>query len=174
VLRLWPPALRERSFAWFEWQGVFNRDYEAAGRQAALAELWAVLEQTDLTTLPLLQLDSEPRIRATARTRHLQGGVHPALAFHLGAAALAARDYESAARFFAASREEANRFHSALLLRALALGLAGRRAEALEAVESVPVESLPAHARPWREWLLKHLASGGEAAGSGGRRNAGP
>jgi hypothetical protein len=172
VLRLWPPALRERSFAWFEWQGVFNRDYDAAGRKEALAELWAVLEQTRLTTLPLLQLDSEPRIRATARTRHLQGGAHPALAFQLGAAALADRDYEAAARFFAAAREQGNAFHSPRLMRALALGLAGRRAEALEAVESVPVESLPAHAHAWRQWLLERFASGGEAAPSGGRNTA--
>jgi len=173
VRRIWPPELRERTLGWFAWQGVFNRDYEAAARPEALAELWAVLEETPLVTLPLLQLDSEPRIRATARSRHLQGGVHPALAFHLGAAALADRDYEGAARFFAAAREEGNAFHSPRLMRALALGLLGRRDEALAAVDAVPVASLPAHARPWREWLRARLASGGGAAAGGGR-NASP
>ena len=108
-------------------------------------------------TLPLLQLDSEPRIRATARSRHVEGGVHPALAFHLGAAALADRDYLGAARFFAAAREEGNAFHSPRLLRALALGLAGRRGEALAAALAVPADGVPAHARPWRSWLIERL-----------------
>jgi spermidine synthase len=166
ALRLWPPGVRERSFFWFAWQGVFNRDYEAAARPEALAELWEVLEKTPLATLPLLQLDSEPRIRATARTRHVEGGVHPALAFHLGAAALADRDYEAAARFFAAAGEQGNAFHAPRLLRALALGLLGRRGEALAAAVSVPPDSLPAHARPWRLWLTEHLANGPAAGGA--------
>ena len=158
--RLWPSALRERTRAWFEWQGVFNRDYEAGGRAEALAELWAVLERTPLTTLPLLQLDSEPRIRATARMRHLEGGSHPALAFHLGAAALADRDYLAAARFFAAAGEQGNTVHSPRLLRALALGLGGDQENALAAVRTIPPDSLPPHARPWRDWLEGRLMGG--------------
>jgi predicted membrane-bound spermidine synthase len=158
--RIWPAGLRERTAAWFAWQGVFNRDYEAAARPQALAELWAVLEATPLRTLPLLQLDSEPRIRETARQRHLEGGVHPALAFHLGAAALAGRDHEAAARFFAAAREEGHAFHSPRLMRALALGLAGRRDLALAAVAAVAAADLPPHSRPWREWLAERLARG--------------
>jgi spermidine synthase len=164
VHRLWPPLLRERTLPWFEWQGVFNRDYERAGRPNALADLWRVLEATPLVTLPLLQLDSEPRIRTTARSRHVEGGVHPALAFQLGAAALADRDYEAAARFFAAAREQGNDFHSPRLMRALALGLAGRRGEALAAVESIPVASLPPHAVAWRTWLAERLAAGEQPA----------
>jgi hypothetical protein len=157
VRRLWPPALRERTPDWFAWQGVFNRDYDAAGRPDALEDLWQVLSETKLRTLPLLQLDSEPRVRATARTRHLQGVTHPALAFHLGAAALGDRDYASAARFFAAAREEGNTFHSSRLLRALALALAGDATEALTAVRTIPEQSLPPHARPWRDWLERRL-----------------
>jgi hypothetical protein len=173
VRRLWPPGLRERTLAWFAWQGVFNRDFEAAARPEALGELWEVLHATSLRVLPLLQLDSEPRIRATARARHLEGGVHPALAFHLGAAALADRDYEAAARFFAAAREVGNPFHSPRLLRALALGLLDRRAEALAAVEAIPAASLPPHAHAWREWLHARLVQGvGREPGAG--RYTGP
>jgi predicted membrane-bound spermidine synthase len=163
VRRLWPPPLRERTLSWFAWQGVFNRNYDTAGRSDALAELWQVLSATKLETLPLLLLGSEPRIRATARSRHLQGGVHPALAFHLGAAALADRDYEGAARFFATG-VDANGFFSTLLLRALALGLAGHRVEALAAVESIPAASLPPHAGPWRDWLHAELLRRATAA----------
>ena len=165
------PACASGRSAGSRGQGVFNRDYEAAARPEALAELWAVLAKTPLVTLPLLQLDSEPRIRATARSRHVEGGVHPALAFQLGAAALADRDYEAAARFFAAAREQGNAFHSPRLLRALALGLAGRRAEALAAALAVPADGSPAHAGPWRQWLTERLANGSGA--SGGPR-AGP
>ena len=160
VRRLWPAELRDGTYGWFAWQGVFNSDYEAGARPEALAELWAVLQATRLRTLPLLLLDSEPRIRATARSRHVEGGVHPALAFHLGAAALADRDYGAAARFFAAAREEGHAFHSARLLRALALALAGRVQEARLAVDSVADSSLPPHARPWREWLAARLSAG--------------
>jgi spermidine synthase len=163
VAGLLPEPLRARSLGWFAWQGVFNSDFEAPTRPQALEELWAVLEGSRLTTLPLLQLDSEPRIRATARTRHLQGGVHPALAFHLGAAALADRDYAAAARFFAAAREEGQAFHSPRLLRALALGLGGQVSEARAALSAIPPASLPAHALPWRGWLEWRLGAGASA-----------
>jgi spermidine synthase len=159
VARLWPETLRARSPEWFAWQGVFNREYEAASRPEALEELWQVLAASRLTTLPLLQLGSEPRIRTTARTRHLQGGVHPALAFHLGAAALADRDYDAAARFFAAAREAGNAYHSPRLLRALALGLGGHLGEARAALSAIPPASLPPHAVPWRTWLEGRLAA---------------
>jgi predicted membrane-bound spermidine synthase len=158
VRRLWPPGLRERTLPWFRFQGVFNRDYDAPDRPEALAELWAVLTQTRLRTLPLLQLGSEPRVSATARRRHLEGGSHPALAFHLGAAALSDRDYEAAARFFAAAREEGNPFHPPRLLRAFALALAGRRDEALAGVLTLPAPTLAVHAQPWHEWLRDGLA----------------
>ena len=61
------PALRERTFGWFAWQGVFNRDYEAAARPEALAELWAVLEATplrDAAAAAARQRAADPRDRA--------------------------------------------------------------------------------------------------------------
>jgi hypothetical protein len=164
-----PETLRARSLAWFAWQGVFNRAYEAANRPEALEELWQVLAASRLTTLPLLQLGSEPRIRTTARTRHLQGGVHPALAFHLGAAALADRDYDAAARFFAAAREAGNAFHSPRLLRALALGLGGHASEARAALSAIRPASLPPHAVPWHAWLEGRLADGAEGPAAAAR-----
>lgn len=159
--RLWPPALRERSLAPFEWRGVFDRDGEGPTRASALAELWAVLDRSSLQTLPLLLVDSEPRLAAIARARYAEGGRHPALAFHLGAAALAARDYSGAARFFAECGPEAIGAHSPVLLRGLAEGLSGRTAEALALVQSVPPAELPAHAVAWREWLVGRLRGGG-------------
>jgi predicted membrane-bound spermidine synthase len=157
IRRIWPEALRERTPAWFEWQGILNRDYEAAARPDAMADLWAVLRRSPLRTLPLLQLDSEPRITAIARARRAEGDRHPALAFQLGAGALADRDYELAARLFEEAGESGSAFHPAGLLRGAALGLAGRTAEALTLVESLPPDRLPPHAVPWRAWLIDRL-----------------
>jgi spermidine synthase len=157
VARLWPEGLRSRTPSWFAWRGVFDRDFDEAGRPGALADLWAVLEGSSLRTLPLLQLDSEPRISAIAREGWARGDRHPALAFHLGAAALAERDYVEAARFFGEAGSDANPFHPSSLLRALALGLDGRVADALALVESASPAGLPPHAVPWRAWLLGKL-----------------
>ncbi len=166
VRRLWPPALRERTQAWFDWQGVFDRDWAGASRPEALADLWTVLEGSPLRTLPLLQMDSEPRLTAIARARRAQGERHPVLAFHLGAAALAERDFVGAARFFEEAGTASVGFHSPALLREVALGLGGRGAEALAFAESLPPSSLPPHALPWRAWLIERLrsASGGARA----------
>ncbi len=153
VRRLWPPALRERTMASFEWRGLLDLDYEAATRPAAIADLWAALERSRLRTLPLLLMDSEPRLAVIARARHAEGERHPVLAFHMGAAALAERDYPAAARFFEEVGSASVGFHSPVLLRGVALGLARRRAEAGAVVASVPPTDLPPHAVPWRDWL---------------------
>jgi hypothetical protein len=152
IRRLWPVALRGRTMPWFDWQRVFNDDFERWHRPAALAQLWDVLEHTSLRTLPLLLLDSEPRIRDIARIRASAGDRHPALSHHLGIAALADRDFEAAARHFG---EADSREHPPGLLRALALGLGGRREEALETLRGL--EDLPPHAAAWRGWLEERL-----------------
>ena len=167
--RLWPEGLRERTVAWFEWRGVFDRDFDTAGRPEALADLWAVLQGSSLRTLPLLQLDSEPRLTAIGRRRQAAGDRNPALAFHLGAAALADRDYAEAARLFEEAGEGGNGFHPSPLLRGVALGLAGRSGEALALVEATSAAGLPPHSVPWREWLLDRLREGGRPLREGGR-----
>lgn len=163
VRRLWPPALRERTTSSFMWRGMSDRDYEAPTRPAAMADLWAALEGSSLRTLPLLQLDSEPRLAAIARMRYAQGDRHPVLAFHVGAAALADRDYAPAARFFDEAGPANVGFHVPGLLRGVALGLAGRNAEALKVVESLRPGDLPLHAGPWREWLAGRLRDRAQA-----------
>jgi predicted membrane-bound spermidine synthase len=159
VSRLWPPGLRERTPTSFEWRGVFDRDYDDPTRASAIADLWATLERSRLRTLPLLLMDSEPRLTAIARARHAEGQRHPVLAFHLGAAALAERDYAAAERFFDETGSRTVGFHSAPLLRGVAFGLAGRVGEALALAESVPPASLPPHALAWRAWLIERLRS---------------
>lgn len=161
-----PPGLRERALPAFEWRGVLDRDYDDGARPGALGDLWGLLERTRLRTLPLLLLGSEPRVSAIAVARHAEGRRHPALAFHLGAAALSGRDYEGAARFFEEAGTGHGGFHPPGLLRASALGLAGRRQDALAVALAVDEASLPGHARPWRDWLVGRL--GGSPGGGGG------
>jgi spermidine synthase len=164
VSRLWPPSLRERTTASFEWRGMLDRDYEAPARPGAIADLWRALEASSLRTLPLLLLDSEPRLAATARMRYAQGDRHPVLAFHLGAAALADRDYAAAARYFEEAGPASVGLHVPGLLRGVVLGLAGRNAEALSVVEALRPGDLPLHAGPWREWLARRLRDRAGAA----------
>lgn len=167
VRRLWPAGVRERTPASFEWRGLLDRDHDDPMRPGALADLWAVLERSRLRTLPLLLADSEPRLAAIARSRRAEGERHPVLAFHLGAAALAERDFAAAARFFEEAGSAPVGLHSPVLLRGLALGLAGFSAEALAVSRSVPPEGLPTWARPWREWLFGRLGAANDGATAG-------
>jgi hypothetical protein len=169
---LFPPGLRERALPAFEWRGVLDRDYDDGAQPGALADLWGLLERTRLRTLPLLLLGSEPRMSAIARARYAEGQRHPVLAFHLGAAALAGRDYEGAARFFEEAGTARGGFHPPGLLHASSLGLAGRREEALALAVAVDPGSLPGHARPWREWLIGRL--GGSPGGGRGAAGGAP
>jgi predicted membrane-bound spermidine synthase len=171
VRRLWPAGVRERTPPSFEWRGILDRDYEDPMRAGALADLWAVLERSRLRTLPLLLMDSEPRLATIARARQAEGERHPVLAFHRGAAALAERDFAAAARFFEEAGSSPVGLHSPVLLRGLALGMAGFPAEAFAVSRSVPPEGLPTWARPWREWLIDRLgaANDREKAGRPGR-----
>jgi hypothetical protein len=162
VRRLWPETLRERSAAWFGAQGAFDRNFGDAPRPGALADAWQVLDATPLRCLPLLLLQSEPRLRDIARRREGEAAGHPVLAFHLGVAALADRDYGRAEQLFAAAGPGGNEVYPPALLRALALGLGGRRDEALAQLAAWPAEALPPHARPWREFLLARLAAGAD------------
>jgi len=124
-----------------------------------LQEASACAERSPLRTLPLLLMDSEPRLAAIARARHAEGERHPVLAFHLGAAALAERDHAAAAHFFEEAGPASVGFHSPVLLRSVALRLAGRGAEALTLAESLAPAGLPPHARPWRDWLIAFIFS---------------
>jgi hypothetical protein len=155
IRRLWPRALAERTTPWFRWQRTFDEDFRDGRRLGAMLDLWDVLEETPLEVLPLLLLDSEPRIRDIALAREAAGDRHPALSHHLGAAALAERDYETAARHFALA---SSRTHPPALLRALAVGLAGRPSEALETLQGVDERELPDHARAWLSDLVIRLA----------------
>lgn len=158
IRRLWPADLREQAPAWFPLQGIWNADFDQPLRPLALAELWAVLEDTSLRTLPLLLADSEPRLRSIARARRASGDEHPMLAFHLGVAALADHDYAAAGDLFRRAGRQSGSVFPAPLLRALALALGGQLAEAEVVASGLPAEAGSPLAE-WKRWLLLKLRS---------------
>lgn len=83
----------------------------------------------------------------------------PGLAEGLGPVAIAERDYAAAARFFEDAGSAGVGFHSPVLLRGVALGLAGRMTEVLALAESLSPADLPPHARPWKDRLIERLRS---------------
>jgi spermidine synthase len=159
--RVWPPAVRARTMPWFRWQAVMSADYDAWARPTAIADLWDVLASTSLRTLPLLLVDSEPRIRAIARIRYAEGDRNPVLSQHLGVAALADRDYARAADDFEDAQADSGLLQPPALLRALALGLGGRPESARQLLDAIPPGTLPSYAEPWRASLLAKLPSAG-------------
>jgi predicted membrane-bound spermidine synthase len=158
VRGMWPLALRERTAGWFAAQATLDRSFDDGRRPGALADAWQVLGETRLRRLPLLLLESEPRLRDIARQHAADAAGQPILAYQLGVAALGDRDYASAERWFALASPGGSAVYPPELLRALALGLGGRGAEALAVAKALPVDALPPHARPWRAWLVAKLS----------------
>jgi len=101
----WPPALRERSLDYFEYQRILNESTSARPPRAKplhrrIAELDRVLSKTSLRTLPLFQQGVTPdQVRIAAR--HGVDEAAPELDRVLAAGALAERDFSLAAQHFA-------------------------------------------------------------------------
>jgi spermidine synthase len=127
VARHWPAALRQRTFAYFEWQqqidaGFLTLSFWDPPSMAGLRELDSVLTRTPLRTLALWLMGTgvaEQAVVAAAAARNER------MEESLGLGALAARDYSGAADAFARAPGAAN-----LYRRAYALSLAGRTREA--------------------------------------------
>jgi spermidine synthase len=127
VAALWPPALRQRSLASFEWEGWLDQGmWEGLAWQPpstrGLTELDRVITRTPLLTLPLWLLGTNVDEQRTVSVLAEEGKRHEEL---LGLGALAARDYERAADLFA----RADLGSGNTCRRAYALALAGRRGE---------------------------------------------
>jgi spermidine synthase len=145
----WPPDLRQRSLAYFEYQGMINDLVGARSQRidpvARIERLHAVLTRTPLETLPLWLLEVDDDLLA-ASDRLLARGDPEALHLQaLAGRAFARRDYERAATLLARLRAQlassgagfASRF--ALHREALATCLAGHPEAARATVRSAPV-----------------------------------
>jgi hypothetical protein len=125
VRRVWPPELRERTLGFFSYREAF--DGIASGEPLAdhAAMVRRVLAESSLSTLALVLAFSEPAKVDIARRADAAGRRDAAVEYHLGAGALAERRYKAAAAHFDAVLALDPRPGPAVMLRDIALDLAG-------------------------------------------------
>lgn len=153
---LWPPALRLRTAEAFAPQAILD-DACVWGRLNPIEALHGVLTLSSLRTLPLILMGTEPAVQRIAVPLYEAGARDPGLEFEVGAQAMSARDYETAAEHLAFVTE-ASRSLQARLLRTLALGLLGRDDEARQCLNSIDHNALSpgaAHTAGWLDRLLQ-------------------
>src|SRR5690606_36158831 len=135
VREAWPPALRERTLAWFDAQAILNRlmasQPQPVPARQRTAELDALLTDTDLRTLPLWLLGLT-REQLAIVERRLAAGLDPE-ELHLIALAprdLVARRFDAAARRYDRLLRRNARDREALTWRLYALARIGALEEA--------------------------------------------
>jgi len=167
VARLWPPTLRSASLAFFDEQAAYNQvlNFKIAPLDH-LTEIHRWITQTQLETLPLWYLGSDENHQRAAARAWAAGRRSAAIHYHLGASALAQRDFVGALTHFRAVGEGDPYTELARLLEVYLLALDGRceRAEALAEERGLerggggPTESFAT--------LLRELCPPRNAAGS--------
>jgi spermidine synthase len=156
IRRAWPEGLRERSLAYFDFQGSIND--VGTRRQFSIPEwierLHETLSRTDLETLIIWQLgDTTDRLDAVDRLLAKGKPRHPYRRF-LAKRAFADRDYDLAARYLATKPGKRIRSLTEFYLRVYALCMAGKVSEAeraaLDALRWLPDN---ADRRQYFAWL---------------------
>jgi predicted membrane-bound spermidine synthase len=142
IRRAWPEGLRERSLAYFDFQGAINDI--GTRRQFTIREwierLHEILTQSDLETLVIWQLgDTADRLEAVDRLL-AQGKPRFRYRRFLAKRAFADRNYDLAARYLATKPGKPIRSVTEFYLRVYALCMAGKVSEAEKVVREV---------RPW-------------------------
>jgi hypothetical protein len=156
VRRLWPGALIAKSAPFFALQGIINRVMvEGSNPLRHIAELNALLTQTDLRRLPLWALGSNDALQRAADAENDGSGM---VEYVLGERLLVARNYSAAASYL---REAQRRgFHpvAARPLEVYALCLAGNLEAARERVPAT-ASSDPEELAFWN-WIESHFGVG--------------
>ena len=137
VAHLWSESLRRASLPYFAIQDTINHMLPGEPRLDVVANLpllHQVLTRSTLRTFALWLLGSGASEQQATSAAAAKGWRDPDLDYHLGAGALADRDYIHAeARFQAGQKQQATR-REFLYLRIYALCMAGRREEAHQLV----------------------------------------
>jgi predicted membrane-bound spermidine synthase len=156
VRRLWPEALIAKSGPFFVLQGVVNRVIlEGANPLRHIAELTALLSQTDLRRLPLWALGSNDALQRAADAGDDGSGM---VEYAMGERLLVARNYSAAATYL---REAQRRGFQSLAVRPLevyALCLAGNLQGARERVPATA--SADPEERLFWTWIRTHFGVG--------------
>jgi spermidine synthase len=156
VRRLWPPALIAKSVPFFALQRVINRIIvEGAKPLGHIAELNALLTETDLRRLPLWALGSNDVLQRIAATGNDGSGM---VEFAQGSRLLVARNYGAAASYLREAQRLGFRPDSARPLEVYALCLAGN----FEAARARAPATLPAdpQERVFWTWIGSHFGVG--------------
>jgi hypothetical protein len=147
VARTIPRSIRERALHEFRWQRVVNERIVMEGGNLGQDDLYAVLAESDLVSLPLWLLGSEQREQRIAA----RAGSRPGADRVRGIGALAARDYAGAARLFRRARAGRGRQPRVVGLEIFALCMAGEIEEASRLSRQF-VRAMPAAARQDEYW----------------------
>jgi len=128
----WPPALRERTLGYFEYQGMLL-DLWARSRPSIrewISRLHRILTETDLETLAILQLGNTVDQQRAVERLIAKGGKRFRYSRYLAIQAFADRNYDLAARYLARKPGKSIRDSAQFYLRLYALCMAGRVDEA--------------------------------------------
>jgi predicted membrane-bound spermidine synthase len=165
IRRAWPEALRRRTLDYFAFQQMIDEARSVRGRGPIhrgerIRNIHTAITQGDLHSLPLWWLEIEEN-QLSAMDRHLaRGGPEAAHSFRLGARALADRDFEGAARYFAGAGPEGGDAKLVWFLRLYALCMADRAAEAKDlARDRSSALRLDRGDREFLDWLAETFPS---------------
>jgi spermidine synthase len=166
VARLWPPALRERSAAAFEREGILGASglLHYGGVHSVASLMVRALTETSSFVLPAVVAGSDPRELAAARRARERGETGVSLDYLLAVDGLARRDYAEAAARFSAVLQVAPQLEGLGDLRAVAQCLGGRSQEAaawIEARRSKPMRN--AEERDFWQSFSAQCLSGGSS-----------
>jgi spermidine synthase len=152
--RLWPESLREQTLASFAYRKILDRHTVWAPPSIdGLDDLYSVLTQTQLETLPLWMLQTSVDRQRAVVAAFVQGRTQ-GLARWLGLGAIAGRNYATAAAALEHAELETPGDRAIVHQRVLALCLAGRQAEARVLLR----DRLTADDdRPFRNWISAHF-----------------
>jgi hypothetical protein len=147
----WPRSLRDSSLRYFAFQAAIDRFGPVTRGEGALRDFTRVLTQSDLRTPILWMLGSgEHEQEILSRVMSQSESITEEMRYHLGAGALADRDYLEAEAHFAKIQDPASQYVNTSFLRVFALYMQGDlgRAEEL-ARELVSSDPLPTACYQW-------------------------
>jgi hypothetical protein len=150
VARTFPPSIRAATLPDFRWQHLINERVVMEGGDLDEGDLYAVLAESELVSLPLWLLGSEQAEQRIAA----RAGSRPGADRIRGIGALAARDYASAVQSFRRARAGRGRQPRVAGLEIFALCMAGNVEEASRVARQL-LRAMPGAAQQdaYWEWL---------------------
>ncbi len=140
VSRLWPASMRRAALAYFSEQEAYNRVLNfKLDPIGSLREIHRLITKTRLETAPLWYLGSDGNYQRAAARAWAAGRRSPEIHFHLGASALARRDFAASVTHFRSVGGGDRTAELSRLLEIYALGLDQRceQAETLAAARGL-------------------------------------